>query len=401
MAIGLLLVGTALCCGCAGFFEQPDPKSTPVNLRIENGASSFVEVTIAVSDDEAAETETPTTEDGGGTVTGEESPGRELPAADPADAPSADAEQPVETADAQADPHEPAVETELEVITIGLRDPLPPEDNSESRGKAVDVTLKEQLSEDTVRVPPQEFTDGLLACGDEITITATIDTTQTTQVVLEGVGTGTPGFDEGSVGLEGERLLLKDVHFNCGDTLVVRVTDTGTGQIEVFEPGTTVPEPDFSAGPTIESGEEHLEFRINNQTVSLVELQISEKPVAGPSEDESSDEADSLDSGSTVRVPPGFLTTGVVTCDPQIILVGSIVRPAIDAQEPDEFNHAVLTGAGAGTMNFDENSVGTDAYQRLLLEGTHFECGDVIMVEFTSDGELTDLGEATVSVIRQ
>ena len=273
VAIGSLLVGAAFCCGCAGFFEQPKP--APVNLRIENGASSFLEVTIVVTDDEPAETETPTTGDNSGTVADEESPGRELPAADPADAPSADAEQPAETADTRADPDEPVVETEPEVITIGLRYPLPPEDSPESLGKALNATFKTRVSDDTVRVPPRELTNGLLACGDEITIAASIDGTQTTNVVLDGAGTGTLGFDQGSVGLDGERLLLRRVHFDCGDTLVIRVTDAGTGEVEIFGPETTVPEPDFSAGPTTESGEEHLEFRISNQTASLVELLIN------------------------------------------------------------------------------------------------------------------------------
>ena len=52
----------------------------------------------------------------------------------------------------------------------------------------------------------------------------------------------------------------------------------------------------------------------------------------------------------------------------------------------------------------DQNSVGTVAQQRILLEGTHYECGDVIQVQFTDDGNPTGaeptVGQGTVSLLQ-
>ena len=402
----LPLLGIAVCCGCAGFFEQPDPQATPINFRVENGASNFVEVTVTVASAETTQTASDSPSEELGTGDTGKPAGMPLPEADPPEAPAiapevdaAETEPEVET-----EPGPPVEQPELEGVTIGVRAPVEPKDGGEIHAKKPHRALKEVVSEMTIRVSAQNYTDGALSCGDEVTIAASIGGAQTTSVLLTGAGTGTTGFDEGSIGLEGERLLLNNVHFECGDTLVVRVTDTGDGDIEVLEAGTTLPEPSFGAGASVDPDTETLEFRINNQTASFVELLLSDEPLTSSSSDEeaSAEDGESTDSGVTVRVPPAHLSTGVISCGPQVILMGTIVLPAVDTDSDDTFNNVVLTGTGTGTIDFDENSVGPEAYQRLLLQGIHFECGDVVQVDFTDDGDPTGeeptIGEASVSI---
>lgn len=403
LAYGLLFVGVTVSGGCAGFFEQPDNQSTPVNFRVENAASSFVEVTITVANEETEDTESDSTESGrsssGNTaLAGEEPAGRDVPSADIPVAPAAEGEADSDTSETES--------PEIEFVTIGVEDPPPPKDDQYIHVKDASLVSKEVVSEGTVRVSPQAYSDGVVSCGDQITITAILGESTTANVLLEGGGTGIAGFDEGSVGTEGERLFLHTVHFECGDTLVLRIDDSGSGWIEVYESGTTPPEPTFGADSTVDPEADLLEFRVSNLTGSFVELEILDKPVSGGASDETATEEEtaSVDNGVKIRVPPGFLTTGVVSCGSQVILVGTIVLPSVETASDDEFNHAVLTGVGTGTANFDENSVGTEAYQRLLLESIHYECGDVIQIEFTNDGNPTGeeptVGSANVSIVQ-
>ncbi|MCD4668999.1 MAG: hypothetical protein K8S14_00990 [Actinomycetia bacterium] len=385
----LTLATIVACGGCVGFFEQPS-NTKPVNFRVENGASSFVEVTITVSrattddsDDDSAAADSSTTRTGGSNATEEQSPGRELP--EPNAGPVADSEPTAEPNEAETE--EPA--PQLEVVTIGLPDPQPPKNELPLLAKTGTETRKETVSDGTVRVSPQNYTSGAVACGDEIVITATIEGTQTITVTLEGAGTGTVGFDEGSVGLDSERLLINAQHFTCGDTLVLRVSDPDTGRLEVYEEGATIPAPAFGAGSSIDPEEDTLEFRVRNGTGRFVELKLSDEPIADTEAEVTGDGTTEteVDNGIKIRVAPGFLTSGLVTCGPQIVLIGTIVIPDIASDTSDTFNDVVLTGTGTGTINFDENSVGPQAYQRLLLEGIHYECGDTIQIYFTDDGD--------------
>ncbi|MCK4658086.1 MAG: hypothetical protein KAV82_01065, partial [Phycisphaerae bacterium] len=273
-------------------------------------------------------------------------------------------------------------------ITLGTTS----EQGSTSSADGEEATSSESDGGFDVRVPPNTYTDGWFDCGDAITITASLSSTEDTHVLLEGDGTGTQGFDEGSVGSDGERLLVKNVHFVCGDTVYICLTDDGSssgpglagrGQIDVYEADETPPEPD------LESAGGSLQLRIENQTESYTQLHIILGPPAGVVAGIASQDEDS-DGGFDVRVAPGDTANGVVSCNTQIILVARIVRPSVDVDEPDYFNYAVLTGAGTGTVNFDQSNVGSVAYQRLLLEGEHYDCGDIISIEFTSDGGLAE-----------
>ena len=90
-------------------------------------------------------------------------------------------------------------------------------------------TLAEQslASEATIRVGPGDFSEGTMGCGPRAVVTAVVG--DGTQVALSGSGAGTPAFDQGSVGLTGERFLLFESDYICGDVVVVRIEDNGTG----------------------------------------------------------------------------------------------------------------------------------------------------------------------------
>jgi hypothetical protein len=413
IAARTLLLGAAVCGGCTNFFESP-ATSSPVNVRIENHTSSFVEVILTVSDEETSGQPSDSGSGGAGGTSGDSlgggdtTVGHTLPPVEPTDTGS-------NGAGATSTP--PASETAAglgaatEVVTIGLREPPPPEETALPAAKAAAVAAKTTLSEGTVRVAPQTFSDGVVACGDEITVSARTEGGAASGILFSGAGTGTAGFDSGSVGLEGERLLLNRVHFECGETVIIRVTGdagstgsgtTGTGEIEVFERGETPPEAVFAAAGTVEPGEEFVEVRIENDTGSFAQLHLVVGEPAGLVTAVAF-QGEESDGGFDVRVPPGFLSTGVVACASQIILVGSVVVPGVGIAQPDTYTQVVLSGLGTGTANFDENSVGTAIQQRFLLQDMHYVCGDVIQVEFTQDGDpqgdQPTIGQATISLV--
>ncbi|MCP4590006.1 MAG: hypothetical protein GY842_04630 [bacterium] len=401
--VAAFLACTPAWCGCQGFWEQPNANATPASFRVENAASSFVEVTISAANPDAEDSPAETARQTNGTDPGsngsDPAAERELPnteaAQDETATTDSDTNAGFEIGDSSG--------TNSNGFTIGADNSAPPKDDTAILAKTAQAALKTVVAERVVRVSPQESSEGSLSCAQEIVVSATLDGTPTTKVLLVGDGTGTVGFDEGSVGLEGERLLIANQHFECGDTLVVRIEDSATGEITVYAEGVPVPAAEFGTSVTTEADAELIEFRVSNRTASFVELQLSDKPITDAGEDEETeDSAAGASNAIKVRVPSGALTTGVVPCEPQIILLGAIVLPAIDLGSADEFNHAVLTGDGTGTIDFDQNSVGTEAYQRLLLQGTHYECGDIIEIEFTSDGdpagETPSVGQAGVSV---
>ena len=122
------------------------------------------------------------------------------------------------------------------------------------------IAQEDLASSATVRVGPYAQSEGELLCGQEVVISVTVEDENTTAVLLEGSGAGTPGFDEGSLGLSGERTLLYDDHYGCGDTVVVRVVDDGTGvggstsstavgEVRVYAAGQVPPDFDAEAPP--------------------------------------------------------------------------------------------------------------------------------------------------------
>jgi hypothetical protein len=88
--------------------------------------------------------------------------------------------------------------------------------------------------ETNVFVPPLGESAGEVDCADSYTLTGySLTTTALTGLVeqvltvLTGAGTGATDFDSGSIGQQGQRVLQASVHFNCGDSIEVNITDAG------------------------------------------------------------------------------------------------------------------------------------------------------------------------------
>ncbi len=432
-AAGLLFVGTVVCCGCYGFYYHPT-KPILVNFRIENHTSSFVEVTIAVSTEEpegssadsgsrTSQTDTQDDTEAGRALPAPESvdtaldpealaedtqadvePGRELPTLEPGDTvadghdESAAASDSVAEADLEEATDLAAEDAASEFVTIGSRNPgVPKNIDATPYGKPWVLTAKTTVSEQTIRVSPQSFTDGVLTGGDEIGISATIAGNEATRILLEGDGTGTVGFDEGSVGLEGERLLFKCVHFNDGDSVVIRITDDGTstgpglagsGEIQVYGPDETLPEPTFGSTSSADPEGDFAQFRISNETDSFALMHIVVGSPTGPApggdetviiDDDGTtviEGEEESDGGFDVRVPPNDTSDGWFACGDAITISGSLGG--------SEETSILLEGDGTGTEGFDEGSVGLDG-ERLLFNYVHYNCGDTVFVRITDD----------------
>lgn len=260
-----------------------------------------------------------------------------------------------------------------------------------------------------VRVPPGAFTSGDVDCGDSFVVSSAMVDGGDSSVLYEGDGTGTPGFDGESIGFNGERLLLFGDHFKCGDSVVVRVTDDGSGigpsssdeprgQVTVFNSGAALPDPDLPDTDQLEGGDEPVEdgddesitFVIVNQTGSTIQgnFAAGNGSLAKSGGTDVSDEFD-------VRVPPFSTSRGIKRCAQEYVLAmahleatgttfsqgggGSIFSGGGNVN----FHGVVLTGDGTGTDGFDNNSIAVER-GRLFQLGTHFECGDTITVTVTA-----------------
>jgi len=258
-----------------------------------------------------------------------------------------------------------------------------------------------------VLVPAGEFTSGAVACGFtyriEGTIAGTVD-----NIIFDGDGTGTEGFDSGSVGQFGERFLVQFVHYGCGQTVVVAVTDDGSGvgssvsetpigAVTVYNPG-ELPPPDL--GPPDEGGDEgdppaeQVRVSIRNQTGAFV--QVSFTSGTGSGDDPSVD----------VRVPPLATSEGRLDCA-QRFTIGAHHLEDADSNEGSGFHTVILLGDGTGAEGFDGNNVGTDNTRTLKLD-EHYQCGDLIEISIESTGNSVDpdsgdliygIGSGTVDVI--
>jgi hypothetical protein len=279
-------------------------------------------------------------------------------------------------------------------------------------------------AEATVRLAAGGYSEGQLVCGQQVLVSATVGDEAPNTVQLEGSGTGTPGFDEGSVGLSGERTLLSDTHYVCGETVVIRIYDDGTGvggstssvglgQVTVYAKGEVPPVGDLpvfdadstdgdgsaddgsgDGDSTTETGE--IDLTIDNQTASGIslELQVGTGDTAA-------------DEQSQVTVIPFGIANGVLACAQQVTVRALIIEAETgeDGASPTLYQ-VMLTGEGTGTVGFDEATIGP-GNSRLLLQGEHFGCGDTILVTILDDAidineeedETARIGLGSVEVI--
>jgi len=271
----------------------------------------------------------------------------------------------------------------------------------------------------TVRVPAGEFTSGQIECGATLTVAAAMADPDFSAVLLTGAGTGTEGFDSASVGLSGERLLLFGEHYACGETVVVRMTDDGSGigpstrdtplgQVAVFADASAVPDPDLPdlAAPDDGGGQtEQVTLVVVNAVESTVQINFAtgSGSLAASGGTDVSTELD-------VRVPPGAASVGTGVCAQEYVLAaahlestGSTITTATDAGPfagggNVNFHGVVLTGDGTGTDGFDGNSIAI-LRGRLLQLGTHFQCGDTITVAVTATNNQIQLDDTGSPVL--
>ena len=237
-------------------------------------------------------------------------------------------------------------------------------------------------SQATIRVPGFSTSEGILVCGAIIKVTATTDGTEDgagTQILFDGAGTGTPGFDQGSVGQSGERFLLESLDFTCGESVVIRIGDDGTatstsagsnatGKLAVVAAGEPSPFDPIEApgsststeststeggdsgtnGETQETGPTTVLIQIENHATIIADINMVVGTAAG-------------EQTFAVSVPPNMATEGEFMCGTQFTFPATFPntdRPP--SQEPDsEFPDAIiiLTGDGTGSPGFDEASV--------------------------------------------
>ena len=222
-----------------------------------------------------------------------------------------------------------------------------------------------------IGVPGGSVTSGWTRCGELVTISTTVGGMTISTVELTGAGTGTPGFDSGSVGLAGERFLIANTHFACEDTILVRLTAPDSGQIVVVPPGGALPDPIASpdeAG-TSEPGTSDaskVTFRLENATATAADITVAIE--AG---------GDDLDGSTPVRVPSAEFTTGEVDCGNTFQITATMADGADST--------VLLTGDGTGTIGFDSASIGLSG-ERLLVFGDDYDCGETIVVRITDDG---------------
>ncbi len=246
-------------------------------------------------------------------------------------------------------------------------------------------------SETLVNVPGGNTANGTLSCGDRITLTAVTGVGSGSKTVqFTGSGTGTPGFDSGTVGQQGERFLVAGDHFECTDTILIRILTTETGEIAVLAEGSSLPEQDPAVDPVMPTSpgtgiRTSITVRLENATATTSDILIT-PTVAGSGDGPSPGGVPSVlnpsDSAQTatptsVRVPAGQFTVGEIECGPAYTVSGTMVD--------DNGSVVQFTGDGTGTAGFDSASVGPDG-ERLLLFGDHYGCGNAIVVRITDDG---------------
>ncbi len=250
-----------------------------------------------------------------------------------------------------------------------------------------------------VRVPGFSISEGFLACGEAIRITGQIESSEA-QVSFSGDGTGTFGFDEGSVGDSGERFLVRTIHFGCGDSVVIRVDSDGEGvggdssqlargELAIVAPGLASPfDPIVDPGSGDDGDDDtppvstDITIQVANEggviSTSVVKLNT------GVEEQE-----------FTVTVPPGAQSEGVFDCGTQFTISATYPNPETP-EDTETKALVILSGDGTGSPGFDEVSVSREG-ERILVVGTHVNCGDTILV--TLDDDVEPIGFQGIGVL--
>ncbi len=233
-----------------------------------------------------------------------------------------------------------------------------------------------------VRVPAFAISEGFLLCGAIARVTATLEDGDETPVPLFGAGTGTPGFDSGSIGETGQRYLVEGVHYTCGEAVVIRVGDAAAavgddvrGELAVvagdepspFDPIEAPDDDDVDDTPTT------VAIQVENLGSVIGTVRLIVATAAGNEQN------------FTVTVPPGAMSTGAFTCGTQFTVSASYPDPETPEDQETE-RLVILTGDGTGSPGFDSNSVSRQG-DRILEVGAHVACGDTIRITIRDDVE--------------
>jgi hypothetical protein len=255
----------------------------------------------------------------------------------------------------------------------------------------------------TVRVPGFAVSEGGVYCGQTLRITAQVDEDDS-PIRLSGAGSGIPAFDEGSVGETGERYLLTDLDFVCGETIVVRIGEdqsgagsSTSGTVAVVAEGADSPfepivDPGTSSGddpddPDADSDPSTIAIQVANQGAVIGTLRLEVTTSTGGTQD------------FEVTVPPAAITEGAFACGTQFKFVATYPDPE-NPEDQETERVVVLTGAGTGSLGFDEASVARNG-ERFLIVGSDVSCGDTVRVTLRDDVEpigFQDLGVFSGSV---
>ncbi len=262
-------------------------------------------------------------------------------------------------------------------------------------------TTEIETVDTNIRVQAGEVTGGAVLCGDMLTVTVTVGDAESAAVDLTGAGTGTPGFDSGSVGLTGERFLIADTHFACNDTILIQLPRSDSGEIDVVAQGAPLPEPITSGGGTtepdpgdgdgdvVEPEVEQVALVVVNETESTVQVNFA----AGDGTLSGGD-GSGLAAEFDVRVPSGATTRGSAECATEYIVAAAHLEATattyseggatiFDSGGGVNFHGVVLTGDGTGTDGFDSTSIPVSR-GRLLQDGIHYACGETVTVTITA-----------------
>jgi hypothetical protein len=264
------------------------------------------------------------------------------------------------------------------------------------------ITASDLPADVVVRVPAGSFSEGTLVCGDDLVISAMTGNNLSQPVVFTGDGAGTTGFDEGSVGAEGERRLSQGLHYGCSDAVIIRIegdggglgASTGTGSVAVY-PADDIPPVGFlpevdgngsgSGGGDDSSGDNSGESQdgsdvdtvmatIDNQTGSGIQVEY----LVGTGDSDT-------DKRISVAVLPFSQANGTLDCARLITVTALILESdtGMVGAEPTLYQ-VTLFGVGTGTIGFDEPTIGPGNSRYLVLD-EHFHCGETLLLTILDD----------------
>ncbi len=344
VCVTLALLAAAAISGCGlGYIDATDLPAE-VTVRIENGTTEYVLVSVTVPDEQA---------------------------------------------DTDGDSTDAASMGEGET---GPTAPLPDNGNMSAPPSGSTAKRARLAKESVIRIAPGDYSTGTIACAAGITVSAQVGEEAPSTVIFTGAGTGTEGFDSGSVGITGERLLAPGADFQCTDTVLVQVTAADAGIIVTVPAGQALPDPiqpgtdntndneDDTDGETVTT----VTFQLQNATATPAEFSIVEQV------DDDSSDGEEGDGGSSaeplvIRVLAGQFTSGELPCGPTYAISGVLTVVGL-------LKIVSFSGDGAGTVGFDEGSVGALG-ERYLVFDTHYGCGNIIVATLTDDG--SGVGDST------